>query len=378
MNLDAFRQVLQAKQIAYALAEADLRVIEIGGAATLLGDGGAGDSLPDLIPELVGSEALLRDLLRGKRPFLRLEQINRDAPLPGADAGGRRYLTLTVRRIENGHGGQRLLAVLADTTPQGRYMQLLTQQRNDLTLLQQELAQANALLDHLLRHYVPTEVANALLSGRVLPHTGGELRTVSVLFADLSGYSRIAGQLPPTRTMEMVNHYLTIACDAIAQAGGTITQFMGDAVMALFNAPDEQPDHAWRAVQAGLTIQQRMADRRSRPEAGFPPMDFGVGVHSGPAVVGNTGAHWRYAYSAIGDTTNTAFRLCGLAQGGEVLIGFTTYRQVRDRVVATALAPVHLRGKSRPLPIFRVESNLSRTPAHHQGQECRESAVGQV
>ncbi len=353
MNLQACRQIWQARRIAYALTDADLRVIEIGGVKTLL-QGRRGDLLPDLIPELTGCEALMHDLLSGEQAFFRLEQINREAPRQGA-AGDRRYLTLTVRRIEGDAGARGLLAVLADTTTQGHYMQLLTQQRNELTLLRQELAQTNAQLDHLLHHYVPTEVADALLEGRIPFHTGGELRTVSVLFADLGGYSRIASQLPPSRTMELVNHYLTIACDAIAQAGGTITQFMGDAVMALFNAPDEQPDHARRAVQAGLTIRQRMADQRNRPAAGLPKMDFSVGIHSGPVVVGNTGAHWRYDYSAIGDTTNIAFRLCSLAQAGEMLIGPTTYRQVRDQVIATALAPLRLRGKSRPLAVFRVE-----------------------
>ncbi len=344
-----YQKILQTLQIAYAIAEPDLRVVEIGGASSLLtGDRFVGQTLPDLIPELQGCESPLHDVLTGKLPLFRLEQINRD---DATVRGAVRYLTLTVRLLEPER--PRLLAVLTDTTAQGRYMQMLTQQRNELALLQRDLVQIHGQLDFLLRHYVPTQVADALLERRLLPRPGGELRQVSVLFADLRGYSRWAGQLSPQQTMQLVNRHLTVACDAIAEVGGTITQFMADAVMALFNAPGDQPDHAWRAVRAGVTLQRRM--KSYRVGDGLPRLDFGVGIHSGPAVVGNTGAHWRYAYSAIGDTTNTAFRICGIAQAGEVLIGSTTRQQVADRVTVTALSPIRLKGKSKLLPIFRVE-----------------------
>jgi adenylate cyclase len=233
--------------------------------------------------------------------------------------------------------------------------------------LRRELDDANAQLDFLLRHYIPPEVADALLEQRIVPQPGGEQRQVSVLFADLRGYTSIAEQLSPTQTMTLVNEYLSVACNAIAETEGTITQFMGDAVMAIFNAPDEQLDHAWRAVRAGLAIQERTMDMNAAqavPSLSVEPLPilhFGVGIQTGLAVVGNTGAHWRYDYSAIGDTTNVAFRLCSTARAQEVLIGPDTYRQVRDCVQATPLMPIQLKGKSKPLAVFRV-SALCREP----------------
>lgn len=233
---------------------------------------------------------------------------------------------------------------------------MLSQQRNELCLLRGNLTESNAQLDFLLRHYIPTEVADALLEQRLSPQQGGELRDVSVLFADLRDYTRVAERLPPSRTMDMLNECLNVACKAIAATGGTIAQFMGDTVMALFNAPNDQPDHALRAVRAGLMIQRALEVHQSCLSADLPPVHFGVGINSGLAVVGNTGARWRYDYSAIGDTTNVAFRISTVAGAREVWIGSGTYEQVREYVTAVPLEPMRFKGKQDPVRVYRVLS----------------------
>ncbi|MBN1582345.1 MAG: adenylate/guanylate cyclase domain-containing protein [Anaerolineae bacterium] len=352
--------IFQTCKIAYVVADRSLQVIQAGGSTDFFFAGRQDiveRSLPDLIPELVGSESVLSDVLSGDLATYYLEHINRPAL-----NGGTNYLTLTVLPYQDGRPNEGLLIVLIDTTQQGQAAQLLTQQRNELALLRRDLATANSQLDFLLRHYVPSQVADALLERRVLPQLGGELREVSVLFADLRGYTAIAEQLSPGQTMELVNHYLSIAADAIARAGGTVTQFMGDAVMALFNAPDDQPDHAQRAVHAGLDIQHQVGTESEQrlKNAGdaddLPSLYFGVGIHTGLVLVGNTGARWRYDYSAIGDTTNVAFRICSAARRQETLVSANTFVQVREHVIATALAPMQLEGKNAPIEILRIDA----------------------
>ncbi len=356
MNPEIAQMILQDCGNAYAIVNGDLTITETGGAIQVLPHLAEwpGRSLPDQVPELVGNEDTLADVLDGRLPRFQLERINRLE-----EGGDTRYLTITVLPyLPEGKKGkaESLLVTFTDVTEQGRFAQMLAQKRNELRLLQRDLAQANAQLDFLLRRYVPDSVADALLARRLSPRPGGELRHVSILFADLRGYSHLAEMLSPSQTMAVLNECLTVACDAIAESEGTIAQFMGDAVMALFNAPTDQPDHARRAVQAGLDIQAKMAQHRLQTDESLPPLHFGVGIQSGPAVVGNTGAHWRYDYSAIGDTTNVAYRICTTAQGGEVLIGPETREQLRDTVTVTPLAPMRFKGRERLIPIYRVQA----------------------
>ncbi|HEY66776.1 MAG TPA: adenylate/guanylate cyclase domain-containing protein [Thermoflexia bacterium] len=353
MNPTVTELIMKDCRIAYALADRNLNVLEVGGAQGVFHDGAIGpnDALPDLIPELVGSEEVLTDILTGNLPRFQLEHINRLAP-----DGSTRYLTITILPYLGDHTEATLLVVAADTSEAGRHAQKIMQQRNELRLLQRSLAEANERLDYLLRHYVPPEVADALMERRLLPQLGGELRQISVLFADVRGSTGLAERLPPKKIVELLNGYLDIASDAIAEVGGTVVQYMGDGVMALFNAPDEQPDHAWRAVRAGLTLQKMVAFHRDQTAPHSPPLRFGVGINSGLAVVGNVGARWRYSYTAIGDTVNVAARICDLARPDEVLIGPVTYEQVRERARITPLAPIRFKGKSHPVSLYRVSA----------------------
>jgi len=165
--------------------------------------------------------------------------------------------------------------------------------------------------------------------------------------------------------MEMLNVYLNIASNAVADRGGTINQFMGDALYAMFNAPDDQPDHALRAVQAGLDIQKAITAYQGQSPSHLPRLHFGVGINTGPAVVGNIGAHWRYDYTAIGDTINLASRISSAARGKEVLISPTTYEQLQGCISVTPLHPMQFKGKSQSINIYRVLA-LRTTPEDEQ------------
>ncbi|HEY88790.1 MAG TPA: adenylate/guanylate cyclase domain-containing protein [Thermoflexia bacterium] len=353
--------ISQIHQTTYLLANQELQVVRMEG--PLLADIFTGQramkaagSLPDLVPELLGNEDLLKDILAGREASFHLEHINRVSP----DGKSTYYLNITLLPYASKESEKYLLVLINDTTTEGMQAQQLTQQRNELRLLRRQLIAANQQLDHLFRHYVPHDVIEASLEQRLLPQLGGELREVSVLFADLRSYTHISEQILPSRMVELLNEYLALACEAINEFGGIIAQFMGDAVFGIFNAPNTQPDHAQRAVRAGLAIQNKTAAYNAPQMAAKKPvLHFGVGINSGPALVGNTGSQWRYVYSAIGDTTNVASRICNATKPQEVWLGPVTQRLLRGAITTVPLTPLLFKGKSQPLLIYQAVAKKS-------------------
>jgi adenylate cyclase len=167
--------------------------------------------------------------------------------------------------------------------------------------------------------YVPLHVVERLLADPSQVTLGGALQLVTVLFADLRGYTTLAETLRPEQLVDVLNGHLTVAAQAVLAFDGTISQYAGDLVMAIFNAPLPQPDHALRAAQAALQLCQEMAIYHTSMPAELR-MEFGIGIASGEAVVGNIGAKEFLHYTAIGDTVNLAQRLEEIAGGGEILL----------------------------------------------------------
>lgn len=347
--------LLNQQKTAYIILNAELEVLEYGGyCAAFFDNSAATPSLLDLLPELIGCEEILQEILHGQETDFCLDKINRHS-----DDGGLVYLSLSVltQTADSNSGEQNLLLILNDTTEQTQVEQTLTQQRNELHLLKQSLDSTNEKLEFILNRYVPKEVASALMENRLLPALGGEEREITVMFVDLRNYTRTSENMAPAKVIEMLHVFLDIACRAIVDAGGVVVNYMGDAVMALFNAPDEQTDHAMRAVRAGLEMQGKAQEMANNPEdQRFPPLFFGVGINTGPALVGNLGALHYYQYTAIGDTTNVASRLCSHARAGEVLLGKLSYEQVREHVKGEVLQPMLFKGKSKEIPVFRISA----------------------
>jgi class 3 adenylate cyclase len=179
---------------------------------------------------------------------------------------------------------------------------------------------------------------------------GGEEREISVLFADLQGFTAFSERSTPPEVVAMLNAYWAEVVPAIATEDGMIERFAGDAVLVVFNAAIDQPDHAMRAARAALEFTEASeAVARGRPE--WPR--FRVGVNSGPAVIGNVGALERRSFTAIGDTTNLAARLQAEAEPGMVVIGATTAAELTGAILEP-LAPLELKGKSEPVEAFRL------------------------
>jgi class 3 adenylate cyclase len=199
-------------------------------------------------------------------------------------------------------------------------------------------------LDGLFRQYMARDVATALLADPSQARLGGEVAEVTVLFADLRGFTPFSEQAPPEGVVAMLNEYFGRAVPVILANGGSVTQFVGDAVMALFNAPTRQPDHALRAARAALGVQRAIEEAAVR-EPGWPL--FRIGVNTGPALVGNIGSAELRSFTAIGDTVNLAARLEELAGTGQVVIGPGTYAAIAEVAVAHRLEEIEVRGMRR-------------------------------
>jgi class 3 adenylate cyclase/DNA-binding response OmpR family regulator len=206
-------------------------------------------------------------------------------------------------------------------------------------------------LRNLFEHYVSPRVVERLISSPQTAALGGVRQSVTVLFADIRGFSPFVERTQPEVLMQVINRYMAAAATAVLTQDGTLDKFMGDAVMAIFNAPLPQPDHALRAVNAALCIQQSVAEvHRELPEP--LRLQFGVGISSGEAVVGNIGAAQLMNYTAIGDCVNLAKRLQETAHGGQILLDTRTYDLVRSFAQTTPLGVVEFKGRATPEAVF--------------------------
>jgi len=163
----------------------------------------------------------------------------------------------------------------------------------------------------------------------------------------------VAKLLPPEKLIEILNGYLSAGAQPILEHDGTINQYAGDEIMAIFNAPLRQEDHVLRAVKAGLAIheQLRAYNKTLEPEL---RLNCGVGIGTGQAVVGNVGTSQIMNYTAVGDVVNLAKRLEESARGGQVLIGASSYEQIKDQVVVRSLPPLTVKGREEPVSVYEV------------------------
>ncbi|RMF28597.1 MAG: PAS domain-containing protein [Chloroflexi bacterium] len=206
----------------------------------------------------------------------------------------------------------------------------------------------------LVRRYLPPELVDRLPNDLAELGLRGERRIITVLFADIRGFTRFSEANPPERVVEVINNYLALAEGAVRYHRGIVDKYMGDAVMALFNTPLlEEGEHAWRAVQAAWGLQEAVAAYHQR----IPPEErlfMGIGVCTGEAVVGNVGTEDRMEYTAIGDTVNVAKRLQENARPGQVLLCRRTWEAVRDRVRVKALPAVRVKGRQTVTQIYEL------------------------
>jgi class 3 adenylate cyclase len=205
--------------------------------------------------------------------------------------------------------------------------------------------------------YVSPEVAQQLLESPEGLRFGGEKRVVTVLMSDLRGYTRFAEQGDPARVMDVLNEYLARMTDIIVQYGGTINEFIGDAVFAVYGAPLAHADHAERAAASALGMQRAMAElNREHAASGLPRFEMGIGVNTGEAVVGNIGSEQRAKYAVVGSAVNIAARVEGATVGGQVFITAATYEAIKELADVGEPLRVEVKGLSEPLRLYDLRA----------------------
>jgi len=210
-------------------------------------------------------------------------------------------------------------------------------------------------IDALFRQYMSPDVASALLADPAQAALGGAVVEVTVLFADLRGFTSLSERSSPEELVALLNRYFGAAVPCILDEGGTVVQFIGDAVMALFNAPARQPDHALRAAQAALAMQaaieREARDAGDAGDAGDGPElpRFRIGVNTGQALVGNVGSERIRSFSAMGDAINVAARLESIATPGQVVIAEPTRAAIGRGAVVETIGVLTLKGRSEPV-----------------------------
>lgn len=210
------------------------------------------------------------------------------------------------------------------------------------------------------KKYVAPEIVNEILrEGEASLQPGGKETRIAVLFVDVRGFTSMSEKLAPQQVVDVLNRYLTLISECILNNGGTLDKFIGDAAMAFWGAPLPQNDYIMKAVQAAADMASGSAAlaQELERECGRT-VSFGIGIHEGPAVVGNIGSSRRMDYTAIGDTVNTAERLEANAKGGNIYISRTVAQALEGRIRVSPLGKIPLKGKAEGFEVFRMEEIL--------------------
>ena len=222
-------------------------------------------------------------------------------------------------------------------------------------IYRQQVIEKNALLEKILTRYLPDEVVAKVLEDSSLLKLGGVRDFVTILFADLTGFTAFADSVPPEDVMETLNQTFSRLTKIIADNRGTFDKYLGDGFMAFYGAPIVSDNDALNAVRTAVAMRETFQELKEQWADGPRiQLDLAVGINSGEAIVGNVGSERMMNYTVIGDTVNVAARLQELAGPGQILIGETTHALVEDLVVARKFGEVELRGRSKRVTAYEL------------------------
>jgi adenylate cyclase len=224
----------------------------------------------------------------------------------------------------------------------------------DSALAHQQLAQS-AIQRSALERFLAPEVVELITQDPEGMRLGGRNQKVSVMFADIRGFTTLSESMPPEQIVEILNSYFTHVTDVIFDHGGTLDKYIGDAVMALFGAPISKGVDAINAVRAAVDL-QKMVTQLNRDAAArkWPELQVGIGINTGIVTAGNIGSPRRFDYTVIGDSVNTASRLMSKATGGQIIISQSTAEELTGEFALHPLEPLQVKGKARLVPAFEV------------------------
>lgn len=217
-------------------------------------------------------------------------------------------------------------------------------------LAREEVARAN------YGRFLPEYVVKQMLENPESFKLGGVNQKITVLFADIRGFTRLSEHAPPERVVQLLNKYFSAMTDIIFAHGGTLDKYIGDGLMALFGAPTVTPEDATNAVNAAVAMQRRILNiNEELRQEGLPEIGVGIGLHTGEATVGYIGSERRSEYTAIGDTVNTAARLESNSKGGQILVSEGTAQAAHSRYKLEPREPIYVKNRVQPVPLFEVD-----------------------
>ena len=218
-------------------------------------------------------------------------------------------------------------------------------------LAREEVARAN------YSRFMPEYVVKQLLDNPNSFKLGGANQTITVLFADIRGFTSLSERETPERVVRLLNKYFTAMTEIIFTHGGTLDKYIGDGLMALFGAPNATPDDAMNAVKAAVAMQRKVNTLNGELVAdGLLPVTVGIGLHTGDALIGYIGSERRSEYTAIGDTVNLAARLEATARGGQILLSEATAKAVGNAFELIAREPIQVRNRTQPVSLFELNA----------------------
>ncbi|HKC24934.1 MAG TPA: adenylate/guanylate cyclase domain-containing protein [Thermoanaerobaculia bacterium] len=217
-----------------------------------------------------------------------------------------------------------------------------------------EQLQKEAAVRERLGRFLPAGVVDRVIAGEI--KLGGVAQEVTTLFADIRGFTPMSELTSPETVVEVLNEHFTVMTDAVIEFGGTLDKYIGDSVMALFGAPQANPEHdPIHAVDAAIRMQKGMEIVNQKLTArGLPTIRIGIGVNTGRVIVGEIGSEKQMNYTAIGDAVNLAARLESNAKPGQILVSSATARKLKNAFALNQLPPITVKGKAEPIAIYEV------------------------
>ena len=288
-------------------------------------DGGIGKKIWELIPVVPANDELLQlliDSVSDKRRSLRAlaDYENKD--------GEKSSLHVSMTCIMD--GGLGFLLVISDLT---------------------ELMKVNSAFVR----YTSPDIAEYVLTTKEGSEQGGRLRDVTVLMSDLRGFTAISTSLEAEHLVDMLNHYFEIMAGIIDRNGGTIIEFLGDGIFAVFGAPKDNDDHAGDAVRCAIEMENAMPEiNKWNLEKGYPQLEMGIGINSGSATVGNIGSDKKMKFGCVGPNVNLAGRIEAMTGGGQILISEYTRSLIKDELEVAGENSILPKGGNVPIAIFDV------------------------
>jgi len=203
-------------------------------------------------------------------------------------------------------------------------------------------------ISNVLGKYVSDSVAKEIMEkGEAALKMKGSKKIVTVLFADIRGFTSMSEKLQPEQVVEVLNKYLSKMTDLVFKHGGTLDKYVGDEIMATYNVPLDLEDHAIKAVQTAIDMQKTA-------RAMGPELKYGIGINTGEAIVGNIGSEKRLDYTVIGDSVNIGARLCSKAEPNQILVSESTNNLVKEFIKTKSIGEITVKGKEKPLKVYEI------------------------